>query len=324
MFEAMSSNMGIGAASGIGSTLGIVLVSRRGFARFTLVALLASGAACGRTASDRSSTTLDEGQRRRAAMASVVGVVHLQGGEVDASCTGVLVATNLVLTARHCVSNVVVETLSCDALGSARSGGEATADREASSLGVVSARASVRREASLAIVAHGEAILHPETPTLCNGDIALVVLDRDLTGHSIAPLGLEAAPTAGDRVAIVIHGGEAVVSRPILAVGPARRALGGRLVEVASNEFLLGEGVCAGDSGGPAIDVASGTVVGVATRGGNGYVPRDATPSEQAKACADFEAGGNSYEAANVFTRVDAFRGFLLRGLAVAGARDHR
>lgn len=323
MFEAMSSNMGIGAASGIGSTLGIVLVSRRGFARLMLVALLASGAACGRTASDRSSTTLDEGQRRREAMASVVGVVQLRGGGVDASCTGVLVAPNLVLTARHCVSSVVVETLSCDAQGSARSGGEAAADREAASLGVVSDRTSARRDARPEIAAHGEAILHPETATLCNGDIALLLLDRELAGHSIAPLGLEAAPVAGDRVAIVIHG-EPVASRPILAVGRTRYALGGRLVEVASNEFLLGEGVCAGDSGGPAIDVASGSVIGVATRGGNGYVPRDATPSEQAKACADFEAGGNSYKAANVFTRVDAFRGFLLRGLAVAGARDHR
>src|SRR5690606_7343307 len=55
-------------------------------------------------------------------------------------------------------------------------------------------------------------------------------------------------------------------SVPVLAVGPLTTRVGHR---VLAGEFVLGEAACSGDSGGPAI-AATGAVVGVASRVGNG------------------------------------------------------
>jgi hypothetical protein len=44
----------------------------------------------------------------------------------------------------------------------------------------------------------------------------------------------------------------------------------GPFMDLGSAEFRTTEGTCAGDSGGPAIDAASGAVIGALSRGGNG------------------------------------------------------
>jgi hypothetical protein len=74
----------------------------------------------------------------------------------------------------------------------------------------------------------------------------------------------------------------------------------------------VGESICEGDSGGPAIDEETRAVVGLVSRGGNN-TPPDA--NDPAKTCED----STGHKAQNVYTRPDGFRDFLLSAFAQAG-----
>src|SRR5207302_1956604 len=83
-------------------------------------------------------------------------------------CTGALVAPNVVLTARHCVS-ITSEQVSCPPRGP-----QITSDRSADSL-----RIFVGNDLSTAVSrARGAEIVVPQSDVLCEADIALIVLDR--------------------------------------------------------------------------------------------------------------------------------------------------
>jgi Trypsin len=147
-------------------------------------------------------------------------------------------------------------------------------------------------------VARGLEIVAPSGATLCEADIALVVLDRPIA--NIKPLGVGVGGIAvGDTVRSVGFGrtsdqgaaGFKLVreSVPVLGVTPA--------------EFTVGEATCQGDSGGPAIDEESGEVVGVVSRGG---------PSCQGS------------DVHNVYTRVDTYAWLVDMALARSGAYDKK
>lgn len=187
-------------------------------------------------------------------------------------CTGALVAPNLVLTARHCVSQTRGPQVDCDEKGRSANGDHLAADRSPSTIAVfLGARPNLGGPAA----AIGRAVVHPAGNVLCNSDIALLVLDRDIT--SVAPLAVrtQSAIVAGETVRAVGYGennSNLPLGTRLARPGVTVRAVGSRITasntKLANREFEVGQSICQGDSGGPAISETTGAVVGVVSRGG--------------------------------------------------------
>ena len=204
-------------------------------------------------------------------------------------CSGALVAPNLVLTARHCVSRAVTATPACDARGHSHNGLHLADDADPASISIyVGSHVRVDRD-----IARAKAIrtLHPTGQVLCDSDVAFLVLDRPLADVSVIPIRLHGSVESGDRVVPVGFGGGLAnvignrVARQgstVLAIGPAANADTGAVL--GPREFEVDAATCKGDSGGPAIDARTGEIVGVVSRGASCTVP------------------GN-----HVYTRVDAY-----------------
>jgi len=227
-----------------------------------------------------------------------------KGGGAASACTGSLLAPTLVLTARHCVA-VTDDGAACDRRGNPIAGGAVTGDHAPGALYVFGGRARPNFLDGTARPSRGVEILTPASKNLCNADIALVVLDRPVEGADITPVRLEATTAPGEVVTVVGWGISESEPNPatrrsradvaILRVGPAEA--------LSPAELLLGEGTCQGDSGGPAV-AASGAVVGVLSRGGNG-----------ARAIGADRCLG----ATNVFTSAAAYADLLREGYTRVG-----
>ena len=194
---------------------------------------------------------------------AVVGVAVVgDDGGVEKTCSGVLIAPNLVLTAQHCVvSNP--EFVSCDD----------------ASFGppVDPARVYVTTDGSmwasgttwLGVV---DVSLPPGAPAVCGRDVALVTLEDPIGGVSpLEPsLGGPCQPTEG-YTAIgygAIDGGDDHAGVRRRRDGLAVVCVGGDCSSsnITGREWLGDHGICAGDSGSPAID-GDGRVFGITSRG---------------------------------------------------------
>jgi hypothetical protein len=204
-------------------------------------------------------------------------------------CSGALVAPNLVLTARHCVSHAITATPACDAHGESHNGLHLADDADPAAIAIyVGAHVHVDRDP---VRAHALRTLHPTGRVLCDADVAFLVLDHALPDVTVLPLRLHGAVESGDRVLPIGFGGGitneignrvARIGSTVLAVGPAANSETGAVL--GPREFEVDEATCRGDSGGPAIDERTGEIVGVVSRG------------------ASCSAPGN-----HVYTRVDAY-----------------
>lgn len=214
-------------------------------------------------------------------------VVAVEIGQT-ALCTGTLISPRLVLTARHCTSRTVAQ-VACPA-----SGVQVLADRDPSTLGIV-----VGDEvASGHRVARGVAIIAPSGVTLCDADIAIIVLDQPVKIVKPVPVGTHGV-ARGDRVRAVGFGLQ----------GDGASTAGSKLVRehvrvlsVTASELTVGEATCQGDSGGPALDEDTGEIVGVVSRGG----PSCEGPGVH-----------------NIYTRVDAFSWLVDEAFARVAGLEH-
>lgn len=250
-------------------------MSRRTLARITpivsllplVVALSACSSEGGRPGAGdgatlrRVSQPIVNGTPSTAADNAVVYIADSSGG----FCTGTFIAPNLVITARHCVSDMN-ESSEC---------GSFTKLFPPSRLSI---QTGVKQGARVATVT--KFFVDAAQTSGCSNDIALMQLDRDVPGALIAKVRLtkltlgETARTVGygdNGSGSVTNGRYQKTGIKIDSVGPASytyKTKNGQSmpVDVPVGEVVTGESTCFGDSGGPLFDGA-GNVIGVTSRG---------------------------------------------------------
>jgi len=242
---------------------------------FVRAALLLTGicciAACGSQGSasavKRVSSAISGGEPDSVDSNVFILVSHRQKEGV-ALCSASLIAPNLLLTARHCVSDVTSETVTC---------GVTTAGTPFPANTFFAANTQsidmVTKDSAFAVSAVS---VPTQGSDICGFDLALVTLSTVVPASIATPLipRIDRKVTVGEAYTAVGYGQD---SPGDAGIAGARRGRSGLTVECApggcgtgveADEFGGTAGICSGDSGGPALD-ADGKVVGVVSRSGD-------------------------------------------------------
>ncbi|MEZ4408372.1 MAG: trypsin-like serine protease [Polyangiales bacterium] len=208
---------------------------------------------------------------------NVVGIAIQTSRRGGGICTGSLIAPNLVLTARHCVSPVSGSALVCSRVtagGVTYQPTVAQAPYDPTSFGVTT-DPQITGFSPFTRVAE---VIIPDGTTggnLCGHDIALLRLASPIT--TVAPIKprLDIAPEAREGFSATGYGAtdgdgngagrRRMRDRLLVEYVGFAQALGGVTV-LEDSEWIGDEGTCQGDSGGPALDEL-GEVIGVLSRG---------------------------------------------------------
>src|SRR5450432_1965900 len=260
----------------MGPAQGGFIMNRHWFSVIALVSLAAcsSGAGSGDAAFSEDAIVGGHSDTKDAAVVAID-----IGGE--ALCTGSLIGPRLVLTARHCVSETS-EAVDCPAQGS-QIEGERAADTFTILVG-----SDIRTARPVAI---GQRIITPDSDVLCDHDVALIELDRAVTGVTPLALGSLSGVKTVRGVGFGKRGDNADAGKKMTRSNVA-------ITSESAAEFSVGVLSCNGDSGGPALD-SKGRVVGIVSRGG----PNCDGPDSQ-----------------NIYTRADAFHALIDQALGQTGA----
>jgi hypothetical protein len=227
---------------------------------------------------------------------------------ITSVCSSVLIAPNLLLTARHCISaEYPSDGIHCNPDGSLilPSGGQLGAPVSPDKISVfVGAR--VPSQGSFpggTVAAKGQQIITGDGPSVCKDDIALVVLDRALD-QPPARLGLGLVVAQDAHLSVVGYGlTESTDPNSLYSTRHRRDDVPVEFVGILPDTFTLGRSVCKGDSGGPAFDAATGAVVGAYSLG---------FPGANAADC-------SSEEAVNYFVDVTHYEAMLRMAFTAAG-----
>ena len=208
--------------------------------------------------------------------AAVVAVLNPQE-----LCTGYLIAPNLVLTARHCVSTVggPGTTTACSAMtsgGMTLTPATPVMDYAVTELSVFTQQ-TLPFDGTTGALSVAEVIVLPDSAgmSLCGRDVALVRLTHPLVGAVVIAPRLDSPPVVGELVTVVGYGqtggGDPNTAGARLETRGSSPVAVGTTIEsgvtrTVDGEWVLDTGPCSGDSGSPAID-AHGLSIGVMVRG---------------------------------------------------------
>jgi hypothetical protein len=185
-------------------------------------------------------------------------------------CTASLIAPNLIITARHCVANNITEGIGCDINGNSSNGDHVGDNYIPADMGVYLGYSP--NPNTTAPAARGKQLFTVNSKNLCNSDIALLVLDKNIT--SVPPMKIRLAYGAvmGETTKAVGYG----LTNPNQPWSSGNRYRRTGLTILSSgqdwnklqgaNEFTIGQSVCSGDSGGPMIAQATESIIGIASR----------------------------------------------------------
>jgi hypothetical protein len=188
-----------------------------------------------------------------------------------ARCSGTLIAPNVVVTALHCVTatDLASGSVTCNEDGSL------AADASAGSIGALldprdveiffGAGPGIQTGGDTEPSAFGAQIFGSGATSICSDNIAAIVLDRDLPVAGL-PVRVTRPVVVGEEVTLVGYDQPAVIRErrsrvPVLAVGPDDLTAGAG--DLVPRTFLVGDGPCWGDQGGPAISDETGALVGL-------------------------------------------------------------
>jgi V8-like Glu-specific endopeptidase len=215
-----------------------------------------------------------------------------------AGCTGTLITPHVVVTARHCVTEVD---------GRGRLGQDYPAEKIFVWYGALPSGPPANGVAKV--------VFPPGIRDLTNSDIALLVLSRSAKGIPYAPIRLAKPPVAREVVAVAGYGLTENDTGPRADLAKRHRREDLQIAQVGPSQWLgakeiaLGESICQGDSGGPVFAQETGALLAVTSRGGNGQRPTESQPY----------LGCVGSRASNIFIRVDGWSDLIRKAVADVG-----